>query len=131
MTYQVRCDDRIQRLRLEDHPRRHGVDKHLINYNMGKVFRYLSCNLVPQHHAVALSIALRDNSQQLPRPPLRCLKSKPHYPFDAVAREDGDLRRCLPGLTTMGTPALASVLALAVLAHDDPVEVTGPAVSEG
>jgi hypothetical protein len=48
-----------------------------------------------------------------------------------MPRKDRDLCRDFPGLTLVGTPPLTSVLALGVLADDDPVEVAVGGVAEG
>lgn len=48
-----------------------------------------------------------------------------------MASEDGHLGRRLPRAAAVRAPALARVLALAVLADDDPVEVALLAVPEG
>ena len=44
--------------------------------------------------------------------------------------EDGDFGGDFPGLTDVGAATLTRVLAFGVLAHDDPVEITGFAVFE-
>lgn len=130
MTYQVCGHNGVDRLRLQHHPRRHGVDQHLIDLNIGELFGYIGSYLIPQHHAVSLRVALRHNRQQLPRSASRSLKGKAHQSADAVAGEDRDLCSCLPLLTAVRATALSGVLTLAILADDDPVEVSIFAVPE-
>lgn len=47
-----------------------------------------------------------------------------------MSGKDGDFGGCLPGLTAVRTTALTGVLAFAVLADDDPVEIASLAVSQ-
>ncbi|KAI9903736.1 hypothetical protein N3K66_000265 [Trichothecium roseum] len=123
-------DNGVEGLGLEHHPRGHGVDEHLVHGDVGEVFGDLGGYLIPQDHAVALGVALGDDGEEAAGPGPGGLEGEAHQPLDAVAGEDGDLGGRLPGLAAVGTPALARVLALAVLAHDDPVQVAGGAVPE-
>lgn len=130
VTYQVCCYNGVDRLRLQHHPRSHRVDKHLINLHLRELLRHISSNLVPEHHAIPLRIALGHHCQHLPRPACRCFKSEAHQPADTVAGKDGDLCGCLPLLASVRATTLPGIFALAVLADDDPVEVAGLAIPE-
>jgi hypothetical protein len=60
---------------------------------------------------------------------LRNLKGKTHKPANSVARKDGNFGGYLPSMTAVRATSLAGIFALAVLTDDDPVEITGFAVS--
>jgi hypothetical protein len=128
---QVGGDNGVKGLGLEDHAARHGVDEHLVLGDVGEVLGDLGGDLVPEHHTVALGVALGDDGQQLARALLRRLKGEADDALHGVAGEDGHLGRRLPGLAAVRPAALAGVLALAVLADDDPVQVARRAVAQG
>lgn len=121
--YQVSRHDGIERLGVEHHPAGHCVDEHLVHLDVGEILCNLRCDLVPHDHAVALGVALCDDGELLPRALLGRLKGKPEDTLDGVAGEYRDLGRRLPLLATVRSATLPSVLALAVLANNDPVEV--------
>ncbi|KAI6748166.1 hypothetical protein HG531_008708 [Fusarium graminearum] len=125
----VACDNGINTLRLQNHLGSHSINQHLLHRHIRKILSDLSSDLIPQHHAITLSIALCNNSQMLPRSLLRNLKGKANKPVDGVACEDGDFGSHLPWMTTMRSTALTCVFAFAVLADDDPVKITGLAVT--
>lgn len=88
-------------------------------------------NLIPQNHSVTLSIALGNNGQELARPLLSGLESETHDTLHGVASEDRNLGCRLPRLAGVRTTTLARILAFAVLANNDPVEIPNVAVAEG
>lgn len=130
MTYEIRSNNGVQATRIQYHPRCHRVNEHLVNHHIWEVLGYLHCNLVPKNHAVALGIALGDNSEKLPGTLACNLETEPHQSLNAVASEDCNLRRHLPWLAAVRTASLASVFTLAVLTDYHPVEVAGSAVSK-
>lgn len=128
-SYQVRSDNRIQRRGLVDHPDSHGVNEHLIDLDIRKLLGHFSGNLIPHDHSIALSITLRDDGEQLlPQP--RRLEREPHYTLHAVPRENRDFGRRLPWRAAVRSPALTSVLTLAVLADNHPVQIAGGAITK-
>lgn len=129
-TYQVCGNNRVQRSRVEHHPSRHGVHKHLVELDVRELLCNAQDNLVPQNHSVALRVALGHIGKVLPGPALRSLESKTRKALDAMARENGDFGGSLPGPAAVRAASLAGVLALAVLADDDPVQVAGAAVAQ-
>jgi hypothetical protein len=129
-THQVGSHNRVQRLRLENHAGRHGIHQHLVDSDIRKVLGHLVGNLIPENHAIALRVALCDNSQELAGTLLGRLKGKTYKSGDAMACEDGDLGRRLPGAPSMGASTMASIFALAVFADDDPIKVTRLAISQ-
>ena len=122
-THQVGGHDRVERLGLQHHAARHGVHQHLVDGDVGELGGDLGGDLVPEHHAVALGVALGHDGEEPAGAGARRLEREAHDPLDAVAREHGQLRGRLPGLPAVAPPALARVLALRVLAHDHPVQV--------
>lgn len=129
-THQVRGHDSIDRLGLQDHAAGHSINKHLVDGDIGEVLGDAGGDLIPQHHPVALGVALRHHRQELAGPLPGGLEGKAHDALDAVAGEDGDLRGHLPRLAAVRSAALPRVLALAVLADDDPVQVPRLAVAQ-
>lgn len=129
-THQIGSHYRIDTLRLQNHPASHGVHQHLIRRHIRKLLGNNRSHLIPEHHPVPLGIALGHNGQQLAGPAPRCLEREAHDALDTVAGEHGDLGGRLPGLSAVRAPALPCVLALAVFADDDPVQVAGLAVAE-
>ena len=67
-----------------------------------------------------------------------CLRGRPrassnaiaHDPLDAGAGEDGGLGGDLIRQAAMRPPAMAGILALAVLAHDHPIQVARPDIAQ-
>ena len=129
MPYQVCRHYGIERLGLQHHSTRHGVDKHFVSRDIREVFRNGRGDLVPENHAVSLSIALGHYRQELAWTFLGRLKSEPHDALHAVAREDGYLSGHLPGLAAVRSPSLACILSLAVLTDDYPVKISWLAVA--
>lgn len=130
-THQITRYNRIQTLRLQHHPRRHRINQHLINPDVRKLARQARRNLIPQHHPVALRIALRHHGQQLPWACLRRLERKPEDPLHAHPAEDGRLGGHFPGEAAVRATPLPRVLAFTVLAHNHPVETAHRAVAQG
>jgi hypothetical protein len=124
---QVGRDDRIDRLRLQHHARRHRVDEFLVDADFGIVLADERGDLVPEHHAVALRVRFGDDREMPPRPRPRHIEGEAHDALDADAGEDCRLGRHLLGQAAMDAPAVAGIFALAVLADDDPVEIGGAA----
>ena len=120
---QVARHDRVQALGVAHHARGHGVDQHLVGGDLGVAARDLGEDLVPQHHGVALGVRFGDAGQVPGRARAGELEGEAHDPLDAAPREDRGLDRDLPGQAAVHPAAGAGVLALAVLAHDDPVEI--------
>jgi hypothetical protein len=58
----------------------------------------------------------------------RCFKRKAHDAFHAMTREDRDFGRSFPRLVDVRTSPVTGVLALGVLAYDNPVQIAGLAV---
>ena len=87
-------------------------------------------DLVPEHHAVPLRVRFRDHGQVLARAGAGEVEGEAHDPLHPAAGEDRGLGRHLLRQAAMGAPALAGIFALAVLAHDHPVEVAGPDVAQ-
>src|SRR4029078_233504 len=81
-------------------------------------------DVIPQHHAVLLGVALGDAGDLPPGPGARQVEGEAHDAFAAGLGEqrrlDGDLAAGAAGGQV--APAKTGVLALAVLAHHDPVE---------
>lgn len=122
----IRRNDNVQTLRIVNHPDSHGVDKHLIKLHHALILpRNLIKDLIPQHHPVPLRITLRHHRQPPPLPLLRRLKRKPHDPLDPHVRKNRQFRADRVLLVPVRRAALARVLALAVLAHDHPVQQRG------
>ena len=118
---QVRSDDRIQGLRVQNHPRSHRVDQHLVALDILEILLHNLSHLVPEYQTVALRVGFRDHSD-LPSLSLpRCLESEPQQALHAVPRKDRDLSCDLPGLTDVRAPALTCVFTLTILAYDNPV----------
>ena len=59
------------------------------------------------------------------------IEGEAHDAFDADAGEDGDFGGDFLGQAAMGAPAVAGVFAFGVFAHDEPVEIAGPDVTQG
>ncbi len=127
---QVAGDDDIDALGLQHHARGHGVDQLAAPADIGIFLRHLGGDLVPHHHGVALRVGLGDDGELPPRPPLRQSEGKAHDAQHARAGEDRGLRRDFLGQAAMDAPAIAGIFALAVLAHDHPVEVARRAVAQ-
>ncbi len=118
-------DHGVDRLRLQHHARRHGVDQLAVPRDLGEFARGLGGDLVPQHHAVALRVRLRHDGQVPARARAREREGKAHDAADAGAGEDRGLGRDLFRVAPVRAPAVAGIFALAVLAHDDPVDAAG------
>lgn len=129
--YQVGGDNGVQSLGLQDHSGSHGVNKHLVDCDIRELGGNLSGNLIPQHHAVSLSVALGNDSDELTGSLLSSLESKAHESSNSMTGKDGNLGGCLPGTATVGTAALTGVLSFTVLTDDNPVKVARLAVAEG
>jgi len=110
-THKIRSNNSINTLRLKHHPRRHSINQHLLHLNIRKLARNLLRNLVPKHHPITLRITLRHNRNMLLWSFRRSLERKPHNALHAMAREDRDFRRYLPGLVDMAPAAVPGVLA--------------------
>ena len=108
---------------LEHHARGHRVDQHAVGLHVGIVLRHFVEDLVPQHHAVALRVRLGDQRQVLARALARQLEREAVDALDAGAREHGSLGGDLLRQAPVHAAAGAGVLALGVLADDDPVDV--------
>lgn len=129
--YQVGGHNGVQGLGVQNHATSHGVDQHLVPLDVGEVFGDFSGDFVPEHHAVALSIALGDDREQLPGPGSGRLEGEAHDAVNSVAREDGNLCGSLPRLATVRASALACILSLAVLANDEPIQVAVVGLAKG
>jgi hypothetical protein len=79
---QVAGDHGVERLRPQDDAHGHGVHQHLVPGHVGEFARHRGCDLVPNHHGVALGVRLGDDRQQLARPRPRQREGEAH---DAVA----------------------------------------------
>ncbi len=120
---QVGRDHHVQRMGLQHHARRHGVDQFAVNLDVRIVLGDFVEDLVPHHHAEALRVRLGHQGKVLAGALLRELKCEAVDPFDTGAREDSGFRAGLDGQATVGTAAVARVFAFRVLADDDPVDV--------
>ena len=115
--------------RAADHAHGHRVDQLLVPGDVGEVGGDEGGDLVPEHHAVALGVGFRHHGEVLARAGAGALEGVAHDPLDADAGEDRDLGRDLLGQAAMGAAAMAGILALAVLADDEPVEIAGADVA--
>ncbi len=79
---------------------------------------------------MALGVGLGDDGEVLARPGAGQFEGEAHDPRDAVPGEHGDFGADFFRLAAMGAPADAGIFALAVLAHDHPVEITRPDIGE-
>ena len=120
---QVGRDQRVERTRAVDHARRRRIDELLVPAHVGKLARDLGRDLVPHHHRVPLRVALGDDGEQLSRPRRASLNAKRRIrstPARVIIETSvADLDR----QAAVHAAADAGVFALAVLAHDHPVEV--------
>src|SRR4051812_27548149 len=120
---QVARDDRVDGSRLEHHPRGHRIHEDAIRLHV-RVFRGdFVKDFIPQHHAVALRVRLGDERQVLARPFARQLEGEAVDPFHAGTREHGNFGGNFIFEPGMNSSARARVLALGVLADDDPVDL--------
>ena len=87
----------IDRFRIEDHARGHGVDQHLVGGHVRIVARDLGKDLVPQHHAMTLGVGLGDAGQVFGGPGSGQVEGEPHDPRDPAPGEDRGLDRDLLG----------------------------------
>src|SRR3546814_21191193 len=74
-----------------------------------------------------LRLRLGDHCHQLARARLGQREGVAHDPLDSGAGEDRDFGGDLPCQAPVRAPALASIFAFGVLAHDHPVEEIGRA----
>ncbi len=107
-----------------DHALRHGVDQHPIDREAGIASDNLAADRVPEHHAVALGIGFGHDGQQPAGSAHRKIAGEAGDPLDAGAGEDRDIHADLDRQPPMRTTADAGIFALAVLAHDHPVDGT-------
>ena len=49
LTYKIRSNDGIQRLRVQNHATSHRVNQHLVPLDIWEVFRHLKRNLIPHN----------------------------------------------------------------------------------
>ncbi len=122
--------DRVDRFRPHDHAHRHGIDQHLVPGDVLELGRDLRRDLVPHHHGVALRVRLGDDGQELPRPRPGQAEGEAHDPFDAGAREHGDVGRCFERRALVHPAPDAGIFALGILAHDHPVELAAIHVAQ-
>ena len=124
---QIRADDRVDAAGVRHHAHRHGVHEHLLPLDFLKLWlgSHERGDFVPEHHPVAHAVALGHDDEVFARPGERGAEREAHDALDADAREDGHFGRGFPGLAAVAAAALARVLALGVLAHEQPVDRNG------
>src|SRR5581483_12047719 len=99
--------------------------QHALGFHVGVVAGDAPEDLVPQHHAVLLGVALGHAGDLPPGPGAGQIESEPHDPLAADVGEQRGLHGDLVAWATSGevTAAQARVLTLAVLPDDDPVQL--------
>ena len=120
---EVAGDDGVERAGLGDHAGGDGVDEHLVGFDIREPTAHFGGDFVPKHHAMALGVALGDDGQLLARAALGQGVGEAHDAGHAGTGEDGSFGGDLLGQAAMGASAVAGILALAVLANDDPIEI--------
>lgn len=126
--------------------------QHVVELDIREVLRHLVHDLVPEHHAAALSVRLGDKSEHLAWARLGELECEASNATNAGASKDSDLCEAVCGklayyckdrkkeesgtscnlvvVSRVRATTLAGVLALTILTDDDPVELAGLAVGE-
>ena len=82
-TYQVRGNDCIETFGLQHHPTGHGIDEHFLDGDICEFLGDLGGDFVPEHHAVALGVALGHDGEMLAGPLLRDLEREADDALDA------------------------------------------------
>lgn len=86
---EVGRDDDRQVLGVQDELRRHGVDQHALGLHVGVVGGDAPEDVVPQHHAVLLGVALGDRGDLAPGARAGQVKGEPHDALTADLGEQG------------------------------------------
>ena len=89
---QVCRHDGVESAGFKDHARSHCVDQHFIPSDIREVLRNLGRDFISHDHAVALSVGLRHNGQELTRTRTGQLEGKAHDTRHACAGVDGNFR---------------------------------------
>ncbi len=111
-------------LGMQNELRGHRVDEHALGLDVGVVTGDTLEHVIPEDHAILLSIALGDTGDLAPAAGARQIEGEAHDAFAADLGEQGRLDADFAARAAAGevAPAHAGVFALAVLADDDPVE---------
>ena len=119
---EVRGHDHVEAPGAADQLHGRGVDQDRRGLDLRELRRHLAEDAVPERHAVALGVGLRDGGDGAPLQRARLLEGEADDALGAAAGEDRGLHRDLGlGAAVDGPPDLR-VFALRVLAHEDDVD---------
>ena len=120
---QVGRHHHVERIGFQHHPGGRGVDQFAVDPHGRKVARHFIKDLVPHHHAEALGVRLGHQGEVAAWSLARQLEGEAVDSLDADTGEHGRLGADLDWQAPVRPPAVSGVLALGVLANDDPVDL--------
>ena len=127
---QVGADDDVEPVRMLHEMRGQDVDVELVGADVRVIRLHRREALVPERHGVDDAVRLGRGGDVLLRPLARQLEGVAHDAVGAAAGEDRFLHRGFVLGAAEHAPADLGILALDVLAHDEEVDVVGPAAGE-
>ena len=117
------ADDDVEVLRPPHQIHARGVDQQRLGADVGVVARDLREHAIPEGHAEALRVRLRDRREPLAVPAAREIEREPDDALGPVPGEDRRLHRDFVRPAGVEKAADLRVLALGVLTHDDEIDV--------
>src|SRR5262249_36744874 len=127
---EIAADDDIERVGPAHEMRGQDVDVILLDSHVGIVLGHGAHTLVPERHRVNDAVRLRGRSQLAAWPRAGKFEGVAQDAIDAAAREDALLHRQLVLGAGIEAAADLRIFALVVLAHDQEIDVAGPAAGE-
>ena len=125
VTKQIAGDDNIETLGPAYELHHRAIDEQRFGLNLRVILRHRRKNFVPQNHAVALRVALRNGGDSLTRTCDGLLKRGADDSLATAPREDGSLNSNVVVRALIDATADIGVLPLGVLAKHEHVDRAG------